>query len=72
MAKKKSPTQRIERLEGIVVGAGFLLLKLKQQYGADFSVGMNQMVMECIRDCRQVESAREQRAASQATGEAQS
>lgn len=68
---KKSPTQRIARLEDIVAGAGFLLQKLQYQYGSDFGHGMSQQVRDCIRDCQQVAAARAQREAdAKATGSA--
>lgn len=58
---KKSAAKRIERLEGIVIGAGFLLRKLQAQYGDDFGAGMDEQVRHCIRDCAQVEHNRLQR-----------
>lgn len=64
---KKSPTQRIARLEDIVVGAGFLLMKLQSRYGRDFGEGMHEQVIDCIRDCQRVGEARAQRQA--ATGQ---
>lgn len=64
---KKSPTQRIARLEDIVAGAGFLLMKIQSRYAADFGEGMRAQVQDCIRDCNQVSAARAQRQA--ATGQ---
>lgn len=63
---KKSATKRIDRLEGICIGAGLLLQKLQARYGADFGVGIEEQVRQCINDCRQVEQARQQRQASAA------
>lgn len=37
---KKSPAKRIAKLEGQVIGMGFLLAKLQQAYGHDFGHGM--------------------------------
>jgi hypothetical protein len=69
---KKSPTQRIARLEDIVGGAGFLLMKLQSKYGGDFGEGMRAQVRDCLKDCQQVAAARAQReeAAAKATGAA--
>lgn len=61
---KKSNTKRIDRLEDICIGAGFLLKKLKAQYGADFGEGMRLQVDHCIRDCNDVARAQKQRAAT--------
>ena len=46
--------KRIERLEGIAMGAGFLLQKLRAKYGDDFGVGMTEQVNDCIRDTQQI------------------
>lgn len=46
--------KRIERLEGIAMGAGFLLQKLRAKYGDDFGVGMTEQVNDCVRDAQQV------------------
>lgn len=46
--------KRIERLEGIAMGAGFLLQKLRAKYGEDFGVGMTEQVNDCIRDAQQI------------------
>jgi hypothetical protein len=61
---KKSPAKRIERLEDIVAGAGFLLMKLQSRYGAGFGEGMHMQVADCIRDCNQIAMARAQREAA--------
>lgn len=61
---KKSPTQRIERLEGMVIGMGFLLMKLKASYGCDFGDGMSDQVNQALRDYRQVCQASEARQAA--------
>lgn len=58
---KKSPTQRIDRLEQIVIGAAFLMQKLKHRYGADFGVGIDQQVNQFLRDALAVEQSRDQR-----------
>ncbi len=52
---KKSPNERIERIELICMGAGFLLKKLRHTYGSDFGCGMTEQVNQCIRDIEQVE-----------------
>lgn len=57
----KTKTKRIERLEGVCIGAGFLLKKLRAQYGNDFGEGMWQQVNACINDCDQIGRAVEQR-----------
>ena len=46
--------KRIERLEGIAMGAGFLLQKLRAKYGDDFGAGMTEQVNDCIRDTQQI------------------
>lgn len=58
---KKSPTQRIERLEDIVIGAAFLVQKLKHRYGDDFGVGIAEQVDQFLRDAHNVEHSRNQR-----------
>lgn len=58
---KKSAAKRLERLESICMGMGFLLLKLRQTYGSDFGVGVTEQVDQAIRDYRQIEAARRQR-----------
>lgn len=50
----KSLAKRVEYLEEIAIGAGFLLKKLRAGYGADFGAGMDEQVRECIRDCDEV------------------
>jgi hypothetical protein len=62
---KKSPTQRIARLEDIVIAAGHLVLKLKQRYSADFGVGIDDQVNQFMRDALSVEQARNQRLKAQ-------
>ncbi len=52
---KKSPNQRIERIELICMGAGVLLKKLRHTYGDYFGPGMSCQVDQCIRDIEQVE-----------------
>jgi len=61
---KTSTAKRIARLEGIAVGAGFLLQQLQASHGADFSEGMRIQVRDCIRDCRKVAASQAQRAES--------
>ncbi len=61
---KKSNTKRIDRMEDICIGAGFLLMKLKSKYGADFGEGMRLQVDHCIRDCNDVARAQKMRAAA--------
>jgi hypothetical protein len=50
----KSPTKKAERLEDIVIGAGFLLQTLLNRYHNDLSEGMSIQVRDCLRDCNQV------------------
>jgi len=57
----KSPAKKIERLESVCIGAGFLLQKLQYTYGADFGVGMEEQVRDCINDCKQIANSRQQR-----------
>ena len=56
----KSKNKRIEYLESVSIGAGFLLRTLQLRYGADFSIGLDKQINECIRDCNQIALAREQ------------
>lgn len=58
---RKTPTQKIDRLESIVIGMGFLLLKIKGQYGDDFGYGMTDQVDHAMRDYRAVSQSRQQR-----------
>jgi len=58
---KKSPAKRIDRLESIVMGMGFLLLKLKGQYGHDFGYGMTEQVDQALRDYQTVTQSHLQR-----------
>ena len=46
--------KRIVRLEGIAMGACFLLQKLRAEYGDDFGAGMTEQVNDCIRDAQQI------------------
>lgn len=66
---KKSQAQRIERLEAVCMGMGFLLQKLQAKHGDDFGEGTRIQVREAIRDYQQIAKAREQR--QQATKEPQ-
>jgi hypothetical protein len=61
----KSKQKRIEKLESIVVGAGFLLRKLESEFSPLLGVGMSEQVAHCIRDCRQVEASVMQRKEAQ-------
>lgn len=68
---KKSPAKRIAKLEGQVIGMGFLLMKLQQTYGHDFGEGMAEQVRQAINDYRQLSASIAQRdAAAKATGAA--
>ena len=58
---RKTPAQKIERLETIVMGMGFLLLKLKAQYGDDFGYGMAEQVDQALQDYRAVSQSHQQR-----------
>lgn len=74
MSRKKSPAKRIERLEGQVLGMGFLLLKLRMEYGSSFGEGMSEQVGQAIKDYHQLCLTIKQREATQAAkalGEAQ-
>lgn len=61
MANKKTATKKIERLENVCIGTGFLLRKLQAQFGASFSIGMDKQVRQAIHDCRQIERSRLQK-----------
>jgi hypothetical protein len=50
----KSPTQRVEYLEEIVIGAGFLLKKIYATLGHEFGAGMDEQMRQCIRECDEV------------------
>lgn len=67
---KKSNAKRIERMEGICIGAGFLLLKLQSQFGREFSEGMREQVQHCIQDCNVISRAVQQREAAALAKEA--
>ena len=69
MANKKTATKKIERLENVCIGTGFLLRKLQAQFGASFGVGMDKQVRQAIHDCRQIESARLKRDMTKADAE---
>lgn len=60
----KSNTKKIERLESIIIGAGFLLRKLQATYGEDFGVGLDDQVRKCILDCHRVAAHAAQRKAA--------
>ena len=66
---KRSNAKRIERLEDICIGAGFLLMKLNMQFGNAMGEGMRQQVHQCIQDCNAVARAAQQRENAKAEGE---
>lgn len=66
MSKRKTPAQKIERLESIVLGMGFLLLKLKSEYGHDFGYGMAEQVDQALQDYQAVSQSHQQRIAARA------
>ncbi|WPB58608.1 hypothetical protein [Xylophilus sp. GOD-11R] len=53
--------KRAERAEGMALGMGFLLLKLRAQYGNDFGYGMAEQVDQAIADYRSLAAAMAQR-----------
>jgi len=63
VSKNKSSAKRLERLEGICIGAGFLLKKLNCHFGDEMGEGMRQQIKQCIKDCDDVGSAVLQREA---------
>lgn len=65
---RRSPARKIKRLEEIVMGMGFLLLKLKSQYGHDFGYGMTEQVDQALKDYRMVSQSRQQRIARETSG----
>lgn len=50
----KSTKKKTERLEGIIIGATFLLQKLYNQHHGQMSEGMRAQVREFLRDGNQV------------------
>lgn len=60
----KTKAKRAEHLEDVCMGAGFLLKKLRSQYGKHFGEGMWQQVNQCINDCDNVVRARSDREAA--------
>lgn len=50
--------KRAEHAESIAVGMGFLLVKLRSQFGNQFGIGMEQQVDQAIRDYLRLEQAR--------------
>ena len=62
---RKSAAKRIDRLEQVAIGAGFLLRNLYANFGDHFSLGLDQQVRQCINDCNQIERARLQRESTQ-------
>lgn len=51
---KKTGAQKAARNERVLMGAGFLLKKLRHTYGAEFGVGMTEQVDQCISDIDQI------------------
>ena len=51
MGQKRSPAQRIERLEGMVMGMGLLLAKLDLD---TLEEGVREQVTAAITDCKQL------------------
>lgn len=49
--------KKLAKARSVAHGAGFLLAKLRDQYGDHFGVGLTQQVDQCIRDCYQQGSA---------------
>lgn len=62
----KSPAKRVEYLEEIVIGAGFLLKKIHAALGHEFGAGMDEQIRQCIRDCDEVGRVHLQRNAREA------
>lgn len=57
----KTKAKRMEHLEAVSIGAGFLLKKLRSQYGKSFGEGMWQQVNACINDCDEIARVQVQR-----------
>ena len=51
MGKKRSPAQLIARLEGIVIGMGFLLAKIDT---SSMGVGMQEQITQALNDWKQL------------------
>lgn len=49
-----------------MLGMGFLLLKLKSEYGHDFGYGMAEQVDQALQDYRAVSQSHQQRIAARA------
>lgn len=45
--------KKLARAREVAMGAGFLLMKLEAQFGAEFGEGMRAQVRQAINDCRQ-------------------
>lgn len=58
---KKSKAAKLERYEGIIIGAGFLLQRLYASYHGDMSIGLDEQVRECLRDCNAISKAKTDR-----------
>lgn len=62
--------KRVARSEDLVIGMGFLLLRLHDQFGGQMSAGMKEQTLQAISDYRTLCRSIEQRAAiSKATGD---
>lgn len=64
--KQAKQAKRIKRLEGIVIGAGFLLQKAYAASRRDLGEGMRQQIHQCLADCNQI--GREVATRDEATG----
>lgn len=49
--------KKLAKARSVAHGAGFLLVKLREQFGDQFGVGLTQQVNSCINDCHQQGSA---------------
>ena len=56
--------KRVARSEELVIGMGFLLLKLYDEFGNQMSDSMEEQTLQAISDYRALCRSREQRAAS--------
>ena len=57
-SKAKKMQKRLEHVESVAIGMGFLLLKLRTRYGDDFGVGMSEQVDQAIADYQQISKQR--------------
>ena len=51
MAKKRTPAQRIERLESMVIAMGFLLSKINTD---GMGEGMTEQIRDAVKDAKQL------------------